>query len=356
MANQPFIVSDALKTEISTAIVKHCPADLPIRYAFLSGSIVEGLATPKSDFDIYLVSDSETLHKQQELFVATSLGLLEITLVDLKTLSGITENVQQGFHAHPDLSIYQLILAHRFSSGVPLLNDTVFLAAQQAFTGKHLANYLLHSSQKFSQKCFADAIGNLLAEDEDSAMFNADRAVHAALDTLLALNGSTSPLIKWRTRYAKRFLGETNPVLHRYMELAASLHAGNKAGKVQYISQAGRFIQALIDHATAHALDVGHLAPLQESRVYGPEEFTEKRDRACKSPFARLVEFKGAYVLCATSPLFELSQESLLVWLAIDNDKTQEEIVEALRPTPIDPMVVQSHLTHLQASGAVYFR
>ena len=83
---------------IRTAVHDKFPADSKVGFSYLSGSFTEGLATPKSDFDAYVVLNTNDLEEEGEIFVATPVGMLEISTLTPVTLDKIASKLRLGNH------------------------------------------------------------------------------------------------------------------------------------------------------------------------------------------------------------------------------------------------------------------
>lgn len=309
-----------------------------IECAFLSGSTVEGFAVQSSDFDVYVVRRSTLGDSSSEIKVAFSLGTVEIVVVPRDTFDVIEAELSRKYAFFDGLDGYQLLLSHRLSTGVPILGDVNFFALKSRISPVSLSMYASDRYCLLADQHFRSTLGNIGAGDYESAVFNCVRTMKASLDHLLASHGSTSPVTKWRTRYAQRYLGEANLGFVRFLELCSSIPAGQRSRR-DYAASVGRYLQAVLDHGLAIRFfkDEGQgFHQLSVERVYGMDSLSPNRSAICKSACARVLHKEGRLYLIAGSPLFEVSLDVLKVWLAIDNSRSLLEIQAVLKACKFD--------------------
>lgn len=339
------------------SIVNENTKNLHVKYfSFLSGSAAEGLATRKSDFDVYVVFIEDSIKESTEIFVPSPFGKIEITFLNYIDILAIFEKLKIRFEAkESQVNSYDIHIAHRIATGIPLENAEEFSSLRQSLNIGNLSRYLADYALSYAEKSFSDSIGNLDAHDEDTAVFNATCAVNYAMDHLLAENGNTSSLVKWRIRHAKRILGNSNPVFLRYVELTTGNSGGSDRQKRAFVESAARFLQAISDQTLASRFFPTMSFSLGESRLWGQDVMSKRTPSITKRACTRVVVTKGKLFLLDYDPMFEISQDVLAVWLAIDNLRTQSEIIEFLTansPTELDlsAELICSHLEQFRGN------
>ncbi len=350
------VIDNTIVTAVAAAVHSRIPPTEKIAFSYLSGSVTEGLATPKSDYDAYVVMREPV--EETEIQVATEIGMVEITLLSLQTFIAISSKLSMGYSNREGvLTLYELHLAHRLVTGVALHNQAEFSKLQTKINSRELSSYLAQFSAAFAEKCYSDAFGNLLANDEDSAIFNADRTVHLALDLLLAHKGNTSSLVKWRSRYAKAILSEAHPVFIRYMDLISAMPSHNRRRKREYIAHVGRFWQSVLDYVHAQKYFPNAHVEFTEARVYGRDELVEHRPGVLKkAPWARVIDKDHKLYIVGHTPLFEISRDFLLIWLLIDNESTEGDISLRLEESIWDqsrPKNLSANISQLKERGLI---
>ncbi len=349
----PFDRQDALRVALESF-----KATRPFSAAFLSGSVVEGLATPKSDYDVYVVGASA--YEGEELFLTLDDGaLIEVTILSEDYIVGIANRLKEGYLSGNEISPYQRILLHRIVTGEPLTNAPEVLRLKALVDIEAFKRYLVDAHAYAAQKCIWDGVGNLDAGDQNSALFNIDRAVHKSLDAIVAHNGSTSTVVKWRTRYAERYLGRQHPAFIRYMELTGSIPTTLSApAKVQYFASAARYVQCVSDyiHSMHRFPDVTF--EFNECRLWGAGVAIEPQ-RIQKHPIARIVERDGKLFLVDRVTRYQVTNDVLAVWLCLDNVSTADDVISTLSTKPWsvsdDPRkLVLKCLENFRRLGVVY--
>ena len=313
----------ALSADTRRALEEAIPTAIPFTCAFLSGSAAEGLATPRSDFDVYTVVDGDSHAYSEERFFSTPVGFVEITILPMSKIRDVARKIEvAGGHMKniTDNDIpteYELRLAHRICTGIPLARTAgVFNYIQGLIDKRLFAAMLQRNACIAANKYLSDASGNIAVKDFDSAIFNSLNGAVSGLDALLHSKGSTSTIYKWRSRYAKRFLGERHRIWRRYLQLCELPATKNAEAKKRYFADASGFVQDVFDEL------------LSDSR-FGPGRVTPGRSRArmgkppaealYRSPFARIMERESRLYLIVDLPVFEVNDKALAVWLLCTN-------------------------------------
>lgn len=226
--------------------------------AYISGSILDGFGTPRSDLDIFVLTasgaaapDSEsesesagtpvaTLHADGyviELDYAEDIPTdTEIWSIDV--VSGLPAEFAKididdwtAAGAVPDA---KLNLAHRVRIGEPVAGHQVFRELQAGFDWQRLALVLRNRCLAAYNNLADDAIGAVEANDPMSAVLASRQALGAAVDALTAARGHTNPKEKWRWRKLRSLELDEVATSYRTAELDplpddASLLAQSKA-------------------------------------------------------------------------------------------------------------------------------
>lgn len=298
-------------------------------FSFVSGSVVEGLSTPKSDVDAYFVIDADTLPVDE---VASSVHgtAVELAFLRLAEVDAIIRKVNAGYGADNGLTAYQRQTAHRLLVGQCMDDDSSqFEAAKSRLDGRRLSEYLWQHHGLFAEKCFSDGIGNVLADDPQSALFNAERAANNALDALIAAHGGTSTAEKWRWANAHRTLGAAHPALVRHTELLGSIPTtSSKHAKTRYIEEVGRLVQCIGDFLISRHHFPKASFEFNPERLWGPDPTAVGARAVTKRSLARAFLHNGEVFLNDVYPHFKLSTESLAIWLSVDNRSDEKQLLK----------------------------
>lgn len=316
---------------IRLAISENCPNIDRQSIVFLSGSFAEGLATPKSDFDVYIISELESSKDiANEIFISSKIGMIEINYVSTDKITKIANKIDACDIDRNELSAYDLILAHRVINGISLVNEEQLGILKKKINPILLAKYISDINFGIAAKCLSDAIGNLQILDYDSAIFNATRGVHHTLDHLLATYGNTSTLFKWRSRYARNILGEESEIYVTYKYLTSCVPTESTYAKKIYVENAFRFFQSVSDFSLAKEKFPFIKVQLLGTRLWGSDYTAPLKSPLRKTPCSYIQRKNGKYFLVNLVPLFEVSIEVVAIWLIIDNERTLEEITSLL--------------------------
>lgn len=198
---------------IGRQIVARYPA---AKVGFLSGSFLDGFATPTSDLDVFILVDDE-LATVEDTATASFAGdgrRIDIDYVDevatdtevwpLDVVASIAAELETvdlaDWNAAGAVDDAKLNLAHRIRIGEPLTGEETFHALQNRFDWTRLSviirNRFLASYNNLSD----DAIGAIQAADPMTSVLMSREALGAAADALTAAVGHTNPKPKWRWR------------------------------------------------------------------------------------------------------------------------------------------------------------
>jgi hypothetical protein len=204
---------------IGRAIVRRHP---DARVGYISGSIVEGFGTPRSDLDVFLLTADSAdgtagparpedepvavyhadgyrieLDYAEDIPTDTEIWPIDVLAGLPDELAGIDLDDWGAAGAVPDA---KLNLAHRLRIGLPVLGHDRFEALRERFDWDRLARILRNRWLASYNNLADDAIGAIEAGDAMSAVLASRQALGAAVDALTAARGHTNPKEKWRWR------------------------------------------------------------------------------------------------------------------------------------------------------------
>ena len=191
------------------------------RVGYISGSIVEGFGTPRSDLDVFLLTDGSAgsaeparpagepvavyqadgfrieLDYAEDIATDTEIWPIDVLAGLPDELAGIDLDDWGAAGAVPEA---KLNLAHRLRIGLPVLGHDRFDALRGRFDWDRLARILRNRWLASYNNLADDAIGAIEAGDAMSAVLASRQALGAAVDALTAARGHTNPKEKWRWR------------------------------------------------------------------------------------------------------------------------------------------------------------
>jgi len=196
-------------------VVRFANARLPLRaddVLLAVGSLVEGLASDKSDLDLLLLTrrDGSELPEDGNIGWTAGRCLVDMRVVEwsriddlvgrLKHWTGRAWNVTRA----PKFTIDERTLLHRLWSGVRLEWDDGEVPPHPHPEAHELERLKLHVARQDARTIQVDMSGLHSAGDHRSLAFAAFQLMGNALDGLLASQGLTNPLLKWRSRLLER--------------------------------------------------------------------------------------------------------------------------------------------------------
>lgn len=301
-------------------------------FTFLSGSIAEGLSTPKSDYDIYAVYDE---CEEAEILLTDFERPIEVTSIKLSKLVGIFEFVHAGKDL-ANISPYELLLCHRVHSGIGLTGQAAFQTLKNLLDAQTFAQRLSELCFLYAERSLKVCAGNLLVNDHASALLNAHHAVRQTFNRLLAVFGATSLLEKWQLAYAEKYLGLQHPAYKEFIQLMSVVPYENEITGNIYIERAFRFQQVVGDYVRFEADELGDFD--WNARFLHKSNDTENMILR-KSALSRVIEIQGKfYLVVSSTPLLELPATAANLWALIDNTSSittlQKKAEDVLKLAP----------------------
>lgn len=322
---------DALLKAAADTTPEGVPAPL---FSFLSGSQTEGLAAAASDFDLYVVCDGPL--KPIERSIKSPFGHVEVTWISYNFFDRIREAISVPYRPGLglDLDWFSLHLAHRLLTGVVVDGPEAFGDLRAVITTEAVARYLAPPLRLEMQKALKDSVSRLSCDDSEGALVNARRAVVFGTDFALASAGNTNVNDKWRHVHLARLFGDAHPMVMRSRELLAhSPHPAHQRPVEQYVQGCAYFVQCLEDQWLANGLGLPGLFSFEPHRLWGPGFHPADRARNAvrKHPSVRSTLMSGRVALFDKAPIGSMSETAAVVWIAIDNDRDQSEVVDLVR-------------------------
>ena len=200
--------------------------------AFISGSHVEGMATPTSDLDLYVVSPHQIrgrdeanvsmLNGEAIIDVRSENGLRVDT--EIWTMAAVRAAARDIAECDPaDLTAVlcldsaRLELAHRLHTALPLRNAALVRSLKDLVDHAQLRSLLATRALYEWDSLEEDTRGSLAVGDLATAQLVSRMALGSAIDAFLAARGNSNPRAKWR--FARLALCQEKDVAQRYLEL-----------------------------------------------------------------------------------------------------------------------------------------
>lgn len=291
--------------------------------SYLSGSMVEGYNTQKSDYDVYvLIEDNSDVDiDSDEFFYHFEDNICEVTYVKLSKLKSIFSKINDG----QKIDWYQSHLIHRLITGVPLINPQAHKDLIKQADVKKFLFFLKSKELKFGEKCFSDAMGNLLSEDHETAVFNAERTLNAAADALLAHKGCTSTSIKWRLKNLVKFYGSEHVFVKSFRDIYGSIDLSSVNGMINYIHLVGRYWQTTLDYVQDTEINLNE-SELNRERF----SLSSNKGSLLKNPLFRVWVEQDKFILTGYNAICEINNDVYNVWIKIDNKKGESKLTKEM--------------------------
>jgi hypothetical protein len=171
------------------------------------GSLVEGLGSSKSDLDLLLVTgrDPSSLPPRQHVTFVSGRCLVDMLVLRLDDLNDLLDRFERWTQERWNVThavmfnIEDRTLLHRLTKGRHLLNAEA-KSIERFPLIMDLARLKLHVARQAARTIQVDLAGYRDAGDPRSLVAAAQDLLGHAVDALLAANGVTNPLTKWRSR------------------------------------------------------------------------------------------------------------------------------------------------------------
>jgi hypothetical protein len=191
------------------------------RVGYISGSILDGFGTPRSDLDVFLLTDGEPATSAMPAQSDAPLATYQANgyLIELDYAEDIPTDTEiwpidvvvklpeefaaidlEDWSAAGAVSEGKLNLAHRLRIGLPVVGHDRFYVLRDQFDWHRLARIIRNRFLASYNNLADDAVGVIEIEDAMSAVLASRLALGAAVDALTAAKGHTNPKEKWRWR------------------------------------------------------------------------------------------------------------------------------------------------------------
>lgn len=188
---------------------------------FLAGSLVRGWGNATSDLDIYVISDEAWTGEYVEVSsVSLVIGTVpansfyvgdrrwDLEYWHTAQIEQLLDEVSWAHHdsgALRDRSFngYEVNVIERIAYGLPVAGAEWLAACQQRLKESALPTHLVTQRLHLTDTFVEDAVGQLQAQDYQSAVLSARRAFGCAVDALMASCGEFGAKMEWRARRFK---------------------------------------------------------------------------------------------------------------------------------------------------------
>ncbi|ABE54446.1 hypothetical protein Sden_1160 [Shewanella denitrificans OS217] len=196
------------------------------------GSLSEGLATLKSDFDLILITERDINSISDKKSISWVVGscLVDMEIKKKSTVLELTSRfntwVNHGWDKafSADFTPEERKLLHRYLNGIFLDDDNNAKRNEIVqFNKEQLAKLKLHSARHTSRTIQVDMVGHKLSKDFRSLAYASIELLGHATDALLAASYLTNPLVKWRSRLLGTLLDNgISQINSKYVETEAA--------------------------------------------------------------------------------------------------------------------------------------
>lgn len=187
---------------------------------FIGGSVVEGLATPWSDLDVYMVAETgePAVADWRQIDVPFDQIVLdvEVWLLDevkklVSRLSSIGPRWRSDARNMMKLSAVEREFLHRLRLGVPIHNAKGLDDLRHRANWRDLAGLVYSRALLRVTNAQTDLLGFVAQRDWPSAILSAQTVVHFSVSALLGVFGETHPGEKWIFRLLRRLRSDELP-------------------------------------------------------------------------------------------------------------------------------------------------
>jgi hypothetical protein len=208
MTLDQFLTAQGLTLDLVAAEAARHLALVPGDCLFLAGSLVEGIGTPTSDIDLFLVTDRENFqfHSMTDIALVVGDTLIDIRVVkhqDVRALATrflVWRNAPRLPRRSFEFIEDERKLMYRIAVGRSLFGHDVMLALKADFTLADLARHKLDWARHLASATQIDIAGFLKANDRHSVFFATQELLGLTVDGLLAGFEYANPNTKWRAR------------------------------------------------------------------------------------------------------------------------------------------------------------
>lgn len=202
----------ARRIAVGKQIVERYPA---ARISFLSGSFLDGFATPTSDLDIFvLVDDGAEVAGAGSVSFDADGRRIDIDYADdvtidtevwtVDSVASIATELEKidltNWNAAGAIEGIKLTVAHRLRIGEPLTGAEEFADLRDCFDWSRLGTVIRNRCLAAYNSLADDAIGAIKSGDPMTSVLMSRDALGAAADALTAAFGHTNAKSKWRWR------------------------------------------------------------------------------------------------------------------------------------------------------------
>lgn len=208
------------------------PGIHPDAVVYLSGSHVEGLGTPTSDIDLYVIADSGSLAapfvfegegarigihfvagRRVDFEVWTERSVHELAARAAKAFSNVTNS----------LSLEDEAFIHRLRIGTALRNAAEFRRIVSMFPGDRFQAYLLRRAIERIDNTHEDLDGMFAACDYLTVYMRLRDLLMLTVDAVNIAHGHVNPRQKWRMRYLQ-LSAQSAPIAAELLGAVRQLH------------------------------------------------------------------------------------------------------------------------------------
>ena len=294
-------------------------ADLDIRFnqvidiekdtVFVSGSVIEGFGNDKSDLDIYIISDNQSV---QQVFIPIDLGKkIDIVILTHEEIQEIGSKINQTSPNSYD-EVYLVssdYLIHYYFTAIaePIVNPKILYSLQSDFRKEIVARLLESYYGLWCQKTLAQANFALQENDLEAAYFSVQIAIGFAIDSFLAAHGESYPRRKFRFDKIARAFGKSSDIFCK----AWKLRSLGKTDFMSYIQDGKQFCSEL-----------------------GMDRFPKTNIdtlRFRREPNVRMIDvIDHFYLVYKQEYIYNLSAQAGYLWSIIDGKRTKDELASHL--------------------------
>jgi hypothetical protein len=230
--------------------------------AWVAGSLVEGLGTPNSDVDVFVlvpghgggatrVNDD---YRVEVRFAADR--RVDYEMWSLDTVDAMAAKFAALPLEDPEsnvcdaLSEHEVLFMTRLHLSLPLAAEPEVEALRARFSRDRLVSYLVENRRHYVDDAFDDTVGFCLAGDFASAALRARDTAEFAVDLLLHDRGLLNVRHKYRRAIfdrARASWPDLGPAYDRYWALSSGIPS-TAAGQQDFVARALDFVERIVTH------------------------------------------------------------------------------------------------------------